>query len=108
MKTENRGGVRTSLTKKIGRPTKDPTRVLNFRVPVKDYERLKVLLREFLNYSVDLNDILLSDIENVLERNLLMRDENSETVEKIIELFKNSNRPQLKWHFKNNKNGNNL
>lgn len=48
MKTENRGGVRTSLTKKIGRPKKEPTRVLNFRVPVKDYDRLKVLLSEYL------------------------------------------------------------
>lgn len=47
-KTENRGGVRTSLTKKIGRPTKEPTRVLNFRVPVKDYERLKPIVREYL------------------------------------------------------------
>lgn len=49
MKTENRGGVRTSLTKKIGRPTKEPTRVLNFRVPVKDYERLKPIVREYLD-----------------------------------------------------------
>ena len=47
-KKENRGGVRTSLTKKIGRPTKEPTRVLNFRVPVKEYDRLKVLLSEYL------------------------------------------------------------
>ena len=48
IKTENRGGVRTSLTKKIGRPNKQPTRVLNFRVPVKEYDRLKVLLTEYL------------------------------------------------------------
>ena len=48
MKTENRGGARTSLTKKIGRPTKESTRVLNFRVPVKEYDRLKVLLSEYL------------------------------------------------------------
>ena len=47
-KKEKRGGVRTSLTKKIGRPNKEPTRVLNFRVPVKDYDRLKVLLSEYL------------------------------------------------------------
>ena len=47
-KQENRGGVRTSLTKKIGRPTKEPTRVLNFRVPSKDYERLKLLLGKYL------------------------------------------------------------
>ena len=50
-----------------------------------------------------LNEKLLSDIENILERNLLMRDEDSETIEKIIELFKNSDRTQLKWHFKNEK-----
>lgn len=48
MKTENRGGVRTSLTKKIGRPKKEPTRVLNFRVPVKDYDRLKALMNNYL------------------------------------------------------------
>lgn len=48
MKTENRGGVRTSLTKKIGRPNKEPTRVLNFRVPVKDYDRLKHIVGEYL------------------------------------------------------------
>ena len=47
-KQENRGGVRTSLTKKIGRPTKEPTRVLNFRVPVKDYERLKPIVGKYL------------------------------------------------------------
>lgn len=47
-KQENRGGVRTSLTKKIGRPTKEPTRVLNFRVPVKEYDRLKPLVGECL------------------------------------------------------------
>ena len=32
-----------------------------------------------------------------------MRDEDTETVSKIIQLFKNSNRTQLKWHFKNEK-----
>ena len=47
-KTENRGGVRTSLTKKFGRPTKKPTRVLNFRVPIEDYDRLKILLSKYL------------------------------------------------------------
>jgi len=49
MKTENRGGVRTSITKKIGRPKKEPTKVLNFRIPIKDYDRLKVLLSEYLS-----------------------------------------------------------
>lgn len=44
----NRGGVRTSLTKKIGRPAKEPTRVLNFRVPVKDYNRLKPIVGKYL------------------------------------------------------------
>ena len=48
MKTENRGGARTSLTKKIGRPNKEPTKVLNFRVPVKDYDRLKPIVCEYL------------------------------------------------------------
>lgn len=47
-KTENRGGVRTSLTKKIGRPAKEPTRVLNFRVPVKEYDRLKPIVCKYL------------------------------------------------------------
>ena len=49
------------------------------------------------------NEKLISEIENILERNLLMRDEDSETIEKILELFKNSDRTQLKWHFKNEK-----
>lgn len=49
MKKENRGGKRiASPGKKIGAPTKEPTRVLNFRVPVKDYDRIKVLLSEYL------------------------------------------------------------
>ena len=49
MKKEKRGGKRTaSQGKKIGRPTKEPTRVLNFRVQVKEYDRLKVLLSEYL------------------------------------------------------------
>ena len=48
MKKENRGGVRTSLTKKIGRPAKEPTRVLNFRVPVEEYDRLKPLVGKYL------------------------------------------------------------
>jgi hypothetical protein len=50
MKKENRGGVRTSLTKKIGRPNKEPTKVLNFRVPETDYDRLKKSMSEYLNY----------------------------------------------------------
>ena len=49
LKTENRGGVRTSLKKKIGRPKKEPTKVLNFRVPVKDYDRLKILMSKALD-----------------------------------------------------------
>jgi predicted house-cleaning noncanonical NTP pyrophosphatase (MazG superfamily) len=52
-------------------------------------------------FKSELNEKLLSDIENILERNLLGRDEDSETVEKIIELFEKSERTQLKWHFKN-------
>ena len=49
------------------------------------------------------NEKIITEIENILERNLLMRDEDTETVSKIIQLFKNSNRTQLKWHFKNEK-----
>lgn len=46
----NCGGKRTaSPGKKIGRPNKKPTRVLNFRVPVKEYDRLKVLLSKYLD-----------------------------------------------------------
>ena len=55
MKKEKRGGPRTSLTKKIGRPTKETTEVLYIRVPagciaaariavyeiIKDYELKK-------------------------------------------------------------------
>lgn len=48
MKKENRGGVRTSLTKKIGRPTKEPTDTISFRVPLKRKDELKVLLSEYL------------------------------------------------------------
>ena len=51
----------------------------------------------------DKNEKLISEIENILERNLLMMDEDSKTVEKIIDLFKKSDRTQLKWHFKNEK-----
>ena len=58
----------------------------------------KVFNKAITTYSFD--DILLSNIENALERNLLGRDEDSETIERIIELFKNSERTQLKWHFK--------
>ena len=58
----------------------------------------KVFNKAITTYSFD--DILLTNIENALERNLLGRDEDSETIERIIELFKNSERTQLKWHFK--------
>lgn len=60
------------------------------------------MLKRMINEEEE-TEKLLSDIENILERNLLMRDEDYETVEKIIELFKNSNRTQLKWHFRNEK-----
>lgn len=59
------------------------------------------MLKRMINEEEEKTEKLLSDIENILERNLLMRDEDSETIEKIIELFKNSDRTQLKWHFKN-------
>ena len=55
---------------------------------------------EINNTKYSFDDILLSNIENALERNLLGRDEDSETIERIVELFKNSERTQLKWHFK--------
>ena len=58
------------------------------------------MLKRMINEEEE-TEKLLSDIENILERNLLMRDEDSETVEKIIELLKKSDRPQLKWHFIN-------
>ena len=65
------------------------------------------MLKRMINEEEE-TEKLLSDIENILERNLLMRDEDYETVEKIIELFKKSDRPQLKWHFRNEKVSNNL
>ena len=53
MKTENRGGARTSLTKKIGRPKGEPTKTISFRVPASKHEtikiRLEVVLSEFLS-----------------------------------------------------------
>ena len=59
----------------------------------------KVFNKAITTYSFD--DILLSNIEAALERNLLGRDEDTETIERITELFKNSERTQLKWHFRN-------
>ena len=46
------------------------------------------------------SESLLTDIETLLERALLGRDEDSETIQKIIELFKLSDRTKLKWHFR--------
>lgn len=40
MKTENRGGVRTSLTKKIGRPKSEPTQPFYCRIPISVYAEL--------------------------------------------------------------------
>lgn len=47
-KTENRGGVRTSLTKKIGRPAKEPTSTIAFRVPADRKVEFQKLFREYL------------------------------------------------------------
>lgn len=49
----------------------------------------------------DTNESLLSDIENLLEKHLLSREYRNETIEKIIDVFRKSNRKQLSWHFKN-------
>ena len=69
---------------------------INVKMPFLN--RMKLRLFSVSNQS---DDILLSNIESALERNLLGRDEDSETIERIIELFKNSERTQLKWHFRN-------
>ena len=49
-KKENRGGVRTSLTKKIGRPTKEPTATITFRVPANRKVEFQKLFREYLAF----------------------------------------------------------
>ena len=48
-KKENRGGVRTSLTKKIGRPKSEPTRTISFRVPERRYDSIKIVLESALS-----------------------------------------------------------
>ena len=49
VKTENRGGKRTpSLGKKIGRPKKEPTATISFRVPAQRKSELFSLLSEYL------------------------------------------------------------
>ena len=50
MKTENRGGVRNSLTKKIGRPNKEPTATIGFRVPANRKVEFQKLFREYLAF----------------------------------------------------------
>lgn len=40
MKKENRGGVRTSLNKKIGRPKEEPTHPFYCRIPISIYAEL--------------------------------------------------------------------
>ena len=50
MKTENRGGVRTSLTKKIGRPEKEPTSTIAFRVPANRKAEFQKLFHEYLAF----------------------------------------------------------
>lgn len=48
MKKENRGGVKTSLPKKIGRPKGEPTGVIAFRVPLIRKDEIKKLLNKEL------------------------------------------------------------
>lgn len=45
-KTENRGGVRTSLTKKIGRPKSEPTQPFYCRIPISIYSELSKYVHE--------------------------------------------------------------
>ena len=74
-KKETRGGKCTpSLGKKIGRPRKEPTRVLNFRVPVKDYDRLKVLLSEYLAFFTNNN-------KNNHGKENIRKESNSKTIQ---------------------------
>ena len=68
---------------------------INVKMPFLNSMKLRLF-----SVSNQSDDILLSNIEAALERNLLGRDEDTETIERITELFKNSERTQLKWHFK--------
>ena len=69
---------------------------INVKIPFLNSMKLRLF-----SVSNQSDDILLSNIEAALERNLLGRDEDTETIERITELFKNSERTQLKWHFRN-------
>lgn len=69
---------------------------INVKMPFLNSMKLRLF-----SVSNQSDDILLSNIEAALERNLLGRDEDTETIERITELFKNSERTQLKWHFRN-------
>ena len=69
---------------------------INVKLPFSNSMKLRLF-----SVSNQSDDILLSNIEAALERNLLGRDEDTETIERITELFKNSERTQLKWHFRN-------
>ena len=69
---------------------------INVKMPFSNSMKLRLF-----SVSNQSDDILLSNIEAALERNLLGRDEDTETIERITELFKNSERTQLKWHFRN-------
>jgi len=47
---EKRGGKRTPKEgKKIGRPKKEPTKVISFRVPIKYSELLKTKFKNYLD-----------------------------------------------------------
>jgi hypothetical protein len=48
MKTENRGGFRTSLTKKIGRPQEGEKKAIYIKVPIEYFEELNKACRELV------------------------------------------------------------
>ncbi len=48
MKTENRGGFRTSLTKKIGRPKEGEKKAIYINVPKENWEELNKACREIV------------------------------------------------------------
>lgn len=48
MKTENRGGARTSLNKKIGRPKSEPTQPFYCRIPISVYSELSDYVHKYV------------------------------------------------------------
>lgn len=76
IKKENRGGVRTSTTKKIGRPTEEETTQFYCRVPnsifkeVSDHVHSAVKARKELfkkrQTSIEKGDIISDEFDNVI------------------------------------------